>query len=60
MNSGYVHCSCRDCPEVVVGDDDELCFCDGCEKHDCEEQFHMGMPQECRRPDAYGVKNEDN
>lgn len=47
--SGYTHCRCRDCFDVVVSDDmADPDFCADCEEAGCEEDG------ECQRPDAYG------
>jgi len=62
LASGYTHCACRDCSETVVdsGDLFEMPMCNGCEKHDCHEQFYLGSNvRECRRPDAYDCEEYD-
>jgi len=57
MSSGYTHCRCRDCFEIVVSDDmDNPGYCDGCRKAGCPDyQGVKGMTQECQNPDAYDV-----
>ena len=51
--SGYIHCHCRDCFEIIVGE--PVDFCDGCTKAGCPDyQGVEGMNQECKSPDAYG------
>jgi hypothetical protein len=57
LKPGYVFCSCRDCPQILEGNENDLLglvFCAACEQYNCEEQFHLGMTQECRVPNAYG------
>jgi hypothetical protein len=57
--SGYTHCACRDCFEIVVGEEGET-LCDGCEKAGCEV-FPWGQQDpdrsgtDCKRDDAYGA-----
>ena len=55
MNSGYTHCRCRDCFEIVVSDDMSVPdYCDECVEAGCPDyQGVEGMSQECQRPDAY-------
>lgn len=37
MNSGYTHCRCRDCFEIVVSDDmDDPDLCSECELACCD------------------------
>lgn len=48
-DGGYNFCKCRDCPEIVVGDD----FCAYCEEAACEED------EECKSASAYGMYEED-
>ena len=57
MSSGYTHCPCRDCFEIVVSDNmDAPDYCDGCKKAGCPDyQGVKGMPQECQNPEAYDV-----
>ncbi len=51
--SGYMHCTCRDCFELLVGNEGD--YCDGCQAAGCPDyQGVEGMNQECLRPDAYG------
>lgn len=56
MTSGYTHCACRDCFELVVSNDmSKPDFCSDCKKAGCPDyQGQPGMSQECQRPDAYG------
>jgi len=55
MTSGYTHCKCRDCFEIVVSDNqDHPDFCDECRKAGCPDyQGVKGLSQECQRLDAY-------
>lgn len=56
MASGYRYCACRDCPEIIVGEEGD--FCDPCKKAGCPDyQGQEGMSQECQRADAYGVED---
>ena len=43
--SGYVHCGCRDCFEIAVGEPG--CMCHACEDAGCEAD------QACEAPHAY-------
>jgi hypothetical protein len=55
--AGYRYCACRDCLEIIVGEEDD--FCAWCEKAGCPDyQGVEGMSQECQRPDAYGVEED--
>lgn len=48
MPSGYTHCACRDCFEIVVSNDmSNPDMCSECEEAGCEEDA------ECKREDAY-------
>jgi len=59
QQSGYQHCACRDCFELIVGKPGD--FCDGCEEAGCPDYQEVeGMSQECQRLDAYGVGEEDD
>jgi hypothetical protein len=51
MSSGYWHCSCRDCFELLVGLPGEEC--EECIEAGCEADA------ECQRADAYGVGEEE-
>ncbi len=52
-DSGYGHCACRDCFEIVVGEEGD--FCDDCIEAGCpDRQGVEGMTQECQSPTAYG------
>ncbi len=54
MNSGYTHCACRDCFEIVVSDDeDNPDFCDECQEAGCEHD------EECSREDQ-GWSDEEH
>lgn len=59
--SGYTHCRCRDCFETVVSNDmSKPDYCHECEEAGCPDyQGVEGMSQECKRPDAYGVFEEE-
>lgn len=47
--SGYTHCACRDCFEIVVSDDmSSPDFCEDCLAAGCEPD------SECCSPHAYG------
>jgi hypothetical protein len=57
--SGYLHCACRDCFEIVCGDPGD--FCDDCETAGCPGyQGVDGLSQECQRDDAYGCDCSDD
>lgn len=46
--SGYVHCSCRDCFDIAIADNEsEGAFCNECEEAGCIHD------DECQRSDAY-------
>lgn len=47
MTSGYVPCGCRDCGEVAVGHDGDLCL--ACEQAGCEPDSRS----ECCAPHTY-------
>ena len=49
QSSGYTHCACRDCFEIVVSDDtSKPDYCEDCIEAGCNEcQGVVGMPQEC-------------
>jgi hypothetical protein len=54
MMSGYAHCACRDCFEIIVANNParpELC--DDCNTAGCGDPGAQGWP-ECQRDDAYG------
>jgi hypothetical protein len=54
--SGYYHCHCRDCFEIIVGEPGD--YCSDCNEHGCPDyQGVKGMPQECKNPNAYGEEN---
>lgn len=58
MGSGYTHCKCRDCFDIVVsGDTDDPALCGECDAAGCTS-FREGGG-ECCRPDAYGVDTEE-
>jgi hypothetical protein len=51
--SGYTHCLCRDCFEVVVSADQQKPeLCSQCEEYGCDGQ------SECLAPNAYGMSEE--
>ena len=52
--SGYQHCACRDCFEIVIGDGPT--YCDECIEEGCPDNVWNG---ECYRPDAYGCDCEE-
>lgn len=55
MMSGYAHCACRDCFEIIVANNParpELC--DECNTAGCGDPGAQGWP-ECQRDDAYGA-----
>lgn len=52
--SGYTHCACRDCFEIVVSDDmANPDFCDDCIEVGCEPDH------ECSSPHAYGGDEDE-
>ena len=53
--SGYTHCACRDCFEIVVSNDmANPDFCDECIEAGCSDyQGVEGMSQECQREDIW-------
>lgn len=56
--SGYAHCACRDCMEIIVANNParpELC--DECNTAGCGDPAAQGWP-ECQRDDAYGDDSE--
>jgi hypothetical protein len=49
--SGYRYCACRDCTEIIVGE--EGAFCALCKEAGCPDyQGQEGMSQECQRTDV--------
>ena len=50
--SGYMHCSCRDCFELIVGVPGDMC--DGCMDAGCQPD------QECQNPDSYFWDEEES
>ncbi|MGW2169127.1 hypothetical protein ACWC1C_01190 [Streptomyces sp. NPDC001705] len=57
--SGYAHCACRDCMEIIVANNParpELC--DDCNAAGCGDPDAQGWP-ECQRDDAYECENGD-
>lgn len=57
--AGYVHCHCRDCFDLLVGDPGE--FCADCTDAGCPDyQGVEGMSQECKQEDAYGAASPEN
>lgn len=48
--SGYAHCGCRDCFELIVATVPGKDLCRKCKKAGCERGDH-----ECQRDDAYGA-----
>lgn len=57
--SGYLHCACRDCFEITIGDPGE--FCTECDEAGCPDyQGVSGLSQECQRPDAYGSGEDED
>lgn len=52
--SGYTHCACRDCFDLLVSSDTRKpALCSDCEEAGCE--MNGG---ECCREDAYGSEDE--
>ena len=50
MASGYRHCACRDCFEIVIGEPGK--FCKECQDAGCPYYHGVeGMSQECQRLD---------
>ena len=45
--SGYVHCGCRDCFEIAIGEVGDLC-------HECETAGCEADAGEYQAPGAYG------
>jgi len=52
--SGYMYCTCRDCFELIVGEEGD--YCDDCIEAGCPDyQGQKGMSQECQGKHAYGT-----
>lgn len=46
--TGYYHCACRDCMEILVGEEGD--FCDECIEAGCPDyQGQKDMSQECQK-----------
>jgi hypothetical protein len=57
MSSGYTHCACRDCFEIVVSNDmAKPDYCDDC-KDECGPENSTFA--ECQAQKAYGGVDED-
>lgn len=70
LRSGYVHCACRDCMDIAIGEQSEqsrdetltLTLCGPCEQAGCipasdPDGLSAERPYylECQRDDAYGA-----
>jgi hypothetical protein len=51
--SGYAHCTCRDCMEIAIADDDGVALCSDCEEAGCSAEGY----EHCRAwgGGAYGI-----
>lgn len=56
MGSGYTHCACRDCFEIVVSNDmEQPDFCDECVEAGCESDSECQVEREEEADAAHGA-----